>query len=236
MNKNYCSPSWTKRATLSALAFCVVATAAHAQTFTAYSTGFDGTDVTNGTATATTYASPNTPTDPLDGQNSWGTNDPTQTETGTYTTSTQLIGRSDFVGATPFFTGQQGVLGGVYRTTTGAAGSPDVVPSTASGGIVSLYHPVTIPAGSSFIALNTDFAVTAPDTAGNFPARDTFGFSLQSTAFASLITINFQPSVANPTTMDEISYTIGSTTTTTGQTITLNGTYHLTLTVTPNSN
>ena len=234
MKKNHGSTAWTKYAVLSAVAFCVAGTAAHAQTVTAYATGFDGTDTTNGNTAATTYNSPpGTPTDPLDGQNNWGSNDPTNFSTPPYGTSTQLAGGSDFVGASGFYTGQTAVLGGIYRTTSPTAGAPDVVPSTASGGIVSLYHPVMIGAGASFIALNTDFAVTAPV---NFAARDTFSFSLQSTAFASLITINFQPSISNPATMDEISYTIGGTTTTTGQTITLNGIYHLALTVTPNTN
>ena len=227
--KNYSNPGWTKQVALSAAALCVAVTAARAQTVTTYGTGFDGTDTVNGTATAATYNSPATPTDPLDGQNNWGTNDPTQT--GTYGTSTQLIGRSDFVGGTGFFTGQTGALGGIYRTTSPTGAAPDVVPSTASGGIVTLYHAVSVGAGAPFVALNTDFAVTAPGANG-FATHDTFSFSLQSTTFASLININFQPSTSNPTGQDEISYTVGGITTTTGNLITLNGSYHLALTVT----
>ena len=220
------------RLALGAATLCAVATAAHAQTITAYSTGFDGTDVTNGTATAATYNSPNTPTDPLDGQNGWTTNDGTQT--GTYGTSTQLVGRSDFVGITSpaFFTGQVGVLGGIYRTTTANAtgAAPDVVPSTATGGNITLSHGVTVGPGASFLALNVDFAVTAPNGANAGASfnvnRDAFSFSLQNAAGASLITFSFVPS-STPTTFDDTNLTIGTTTATPGNQISLNGMYHL---------
>ncbi len=176
-----------------------------------------------------TYLSPTTtPTDPLDGQNGWGTNDATQT--GTPGTSTQLVGRSNFVGAltpTAYFTAQNGVLGGVYRTTAGSGPAPDVVPSTTTGGLISLFHAVTIPTTATFVALDVDFAVTTPNA---FTNRDTFGFSLSNAAGVSLVSFNFAPSTT-PTTRDNISFTTNGTNFTASNQIILNGNYHLALNI-----
>lgn len=224
MIKNYSYPGWTKRAALSAVALCVAATAAHAQTITGYATNFDGAETNNGVNSTTTYvATPNATTSPLSGQNGWGSNDATQT--GTQGTSTQLVGKSDFLLTSGFFTGNNGLLGGVYRTTAPTAASPDVVPSTASGGVVSLFHTVS-GGGNTSLALNVDFSVV---NSANFAAHDTFGFSLRSTA-GTLVTINFAPSTTN-TTADTVTGTSGGTTVASTSGVTFNSTYHLALSV-----
>ena len=206
-----------------------VCSAAQAQTVY-YSTGFDGTDVVNGTNTAAPYNSPNAPTDPLDSQNGWTTNDSNQA--GTYGTSTQLVGRSDFVGDSgAFTTGQQGVLGGFYRTTaanaTGAA--PDVIPSTATGGVVTLGRPFTMNPAASQYVFNVDFEITASST--NFPSHDSFAWTFGN-GTATAFTINFTPSTTNTDTRDAVTATVGTTTVqSAGNGITLGTQYHLTVSV-----
>ena len=216
-------------------ALCAGAVSTDAQTLTAYSTGFDGTDYVNGAPVSATYNSPiTTPTDPLSGQNGWTSNDQMQTGTG----STQLVGQSDFVGSTGTFSGQNGALGGIYRTSSPTTSAPDVVPSTNSGGIISLSStPFTVGAGASMLTFDTDFVVTASST--SFPTLDTFGFSLRSASGVSLITVNFNPAtVPADQGTDFLTTTVGANTITpASQTgITLGSTYHLTLTVTPSTN
>ena len=222
-----------------AVVFCAASAVGRAQTITSYGTAFDGTDTVNGAAAAAPYSTTQDAagTQVLDGQNGWTTNDTPRT--GTVGTSTQLVGRSDFVGATDSLliigttttnSTNQGVVGGVYRTPAGSAtgAAPDVVPSTASGGVINLAHAVTIPSTATTIGLSVDFSVTKYT---NFAHNDTFSLALQSAAGVPLISFDFSASTSAPNVKDEISTTVGTTTTGTGSQITLNATYRLTLTV-----
>lgn len=221
---------WTRQAVLSVAVLCVAASAARAQTTTAYSTGFDGTDTINGNATPTTYASPDfsaaTPTAPLAGQNGWTSNDGT-TGTVSATNPNQFNGGTTYVGtlsstAGSFFNGTQaGAIGGLYGPASGQ--TPYAVPSTASGGIINLLHGVTIPSTTTQVVFNIDFAIIE----ANALAKDTFSFTL-----GSALTITFTPSA----TTNQFNITATGSTPGGGNNadaVVFNSQYHLKITLNP---
>ncbi len=220
---------------LSAAVFCVAATAAHAQTVL-YSTNFDSTDTFNGAPAAgfTPYDSSSTVIDNLAGQNGWGTTDPTGA-----LGNPQVDGGTNYVGNFGTFFGSTfaGAIGGNQRSTAAnaSAATPDVVPSTGSLGLVSLYH--AIPTSATSIVMSVGFVVTGPTS---FTNKDTFAFSLRNAAGTmSLISINFVPTadVAGTPSQDNVTVTAGSTTgKATGSGVILNSQYILRLTVNSNLN
>ncbi len=173
----------------------------------------------------------------LAGQNGWATTDPVGATGGT-----QVNGGTNFVGVLGsgsgnFFGGQfGGAVGGVERNPTPTTGSPDVVPSTGSLGLVSLYH--ALPTIGTQLVMQVDFAVTSSTGfTPNLP-RDTFAFSLRSAdGTKSLISINFTPTadVAGTPSQDNVTVTAGGTTTSTGTAVVLNSQYRLRLTINPGS-
>ena len=224
--------------------FSAAGAAAQAQQVTQsqviYQATFDSPDIVSGAPATgfTPYSSPNTGVDHLDGQNNWGSSDP-------YTATTsngglQVNGGSDYVGNFGTFFGDTtgtsnfaAAIGGNQRNATPSANFPDVVPSTASGGTVSLYHPIAVPAGAGFLSLDVDLVLTSPVT---FTSRDSFSFSLTNAArTASLITLNFTPApaVMGQPAADNVTTTVGTATNvTTGTALVLSSQYHLHLVVT----
>lgn len=226
---------------LPAAALTLSSLPAQAQNY--YTTDFSnvetGSSTTNYTPTAYVNGGNNSPTDPLAGQNAWASNDGTVTS-GTRGSSAQLVGNSNYLGPVGMFFGGTfaGALGGVYRVAGGTAGTPDVVPSAtnASGGVISLYHPINLTPAAATFALNVDFFVAAPgvsSTTSTFKNHDTFSFTLGNGTI-TLASINFVPATtADPATNDAVTVT-GATgqTATTNYGIVLNSQYHLSLFVT----
>lgn len=245
MKKFYCGSGSAGRVALFAAVFSVAGTAAQAQQVTQsqviYQATFDSADIVSGAPATgfTPYSSPNTGVDHLDGQNNWGSSDPYSTST-TGNGGLQVNGGSDYVGNFGNFFGDTtgtsnfaAAIGGNQRNTAPTTALPDVVPSAASGGVVSLYHPLAVPAGAGFLTLDADLVLTSPVA---FTSRDSFSFSLTNAAnTASLITLNFTP--APPATgqpaADNVTTTVGTATNvTTGTALVLSSQYHLHLVVT----
>lgn len=241
MKKKYFNSILNKRVTLLAAA-CCVATAAHAQTSKVYySTGFDGPEVTNGTPGTFNYNTGGTPsgTQPLAGQNNWASND---SAAGVENTSApyQTNGGTSYVGvvnASAFGGTNAAALGGQFRNPGSTDNTaPDVVPSSATGGLVNLFHPVSLTPAAPTVVVNVDFIVTASTLGGH----DNFAFSLRTggtatTLGSDLLSINFvlPTTPSQQATQDNIGYTTGAgVLRTTGSAITLNAQYHLQVTLT----
>ncbi len=233
------------RIALFLVSFCVLGAAARAQT-TLFSTDFDTKVTVNDTTSTVTYASPdfattyqsNTdrtsagPTAPLATQNGWTSNDSTgPIGHGTFSTENQINGGTDYVGqlagnnGTAFFGNTQGgAIGGIYSPS---AQTPYAVPSTASGGVVTLLHAVTVPAQTPVIVFNTDFAVLSGAGAStNTVGTDTFRFVLANTGGTPILSVNFIPSTV-PSNQDSFTATSGGTTVASTNAVSLNAQYHL---------
>ncbi len=228
-----------RQVVFSAAVFCVTAAAVHAQGVyysTTFSTNANTPDTYNNaplSGFAPYTSSPTAPVVNLAGQNGWATSDPVGATGGT-----QVNGGTNYVGVlgaggNNFFAGQfGGAVGGIERNPTPTTSAPDVVPSTTSAGLVSLYH--ALPTIGTQLVMNLDFAVTG--SSASFPNTDSFAFSLRSAdGTKSLISINFVPPTTSGTGQDNITVTAGGATTgtTTGSGVVFNAQYHLKLTINP---
>lgn len=192
-------PSKVATASLFALATLAVTSAGFAQLYPVYSENF------NSTATYTLG-------DTLSDQSGWTTNDEGTGGTYSYPGSTAgIIGQSDGINLVP----NVSTAPGDYVGFIGGAYGKAVAPGRSN---VTLNH--SLPTNNAqTVSFSTDFLVTAP-TASN-PVHDGFGFSLTGTGGASLFSINFAVRNDNSAASDNVTYTVGATTTTSPYAISL---------------
>ncbi len=207
------------------LALSLVAASASYGQIVLYGTNFDGTANATQFNDTTAYTNSNTSGADLVGQGSatfggpWVGNDDPSTQEGT---SNTYHGGLNQVLPNTVGSGLGGQLEG-QEVVSGIT----VLPGQAS---VYVAHPVTLTAlaKANSVSLDTDFNVST--SANNF--NSSYGFSLQTSAFANILSIQLVRDPANVNTRDIIQYQIGTATAVNnGNGIALNQNYHLKITV-----